>query len=270
MSETKLPPALLYEGSVAHSRFGTTPHRLKYRLFLALLDIDALDKIAERVWCFSHNRFNLFAFHDTDHGPKTVGGQRALRPWVEAQLRDAGLTFSGGSIRLLSLPRILGFAFNPLSVYFCYRADQSLAALLYEVNNTFGERHTYVIPMSADDVNEPVRQRCEKRFYVSPFLDMAMTYDFRIGPPGATVSVSVTGWQNDKRKIVASFFGNARPFDDRSLISAFVRRPHAALMVVAGIYWEAFKLWRKGIGLRARPTPPISSTTLVLHREGEG
>jgi DUF1365 family protein len=264
MSATTGTRSALYNGIVIHRRFGSKPHALRYRMFMALLDLDGLDTLGCRL--FSRNRFNLFSFHDRDHLPTSPAPGLTLRGMVEGHLAAAGIALDGGAIRLLSLPRILGYAFNPLSVYFCHRADGALAAILYEVNNTFKQRHTYVIPVEPDAVGA-IEQRCDKVFYVSPFLDMDMTYDFRIVPPGERIAVAVDGSKAGARVITASFAGEYRPLTDATLLRAFLGHPLLSFAVVAGIHWEALKLWLKGVGLRARPAPPEYPVTFVPRRE---
>ena len=244
----------LYSGIVIHRRFGATSHALRYRMMMALLDLDDLAALDGSLRLFSHNRRNLFSFHDRDYLPKEAAGL-TLRGMVEDQLATAGIAVYGGAIRLLTLPRILGFAFNPLSVYFCHRADGSLAAMLYAVNNTFGQRHTYVIPVEPDH-GATIVQHCEKVFHVSPFLDMDMVYEFRVVPPGERIAVAIDGSKGGARVIAASFAGSRRPLSDAALLRAFLGHPLLSFAVVAGIHWEALKLWLKGAGLRARPAPP--------------
>eukprot|EP01037_Dinobryon_pediforme_P019900 gene19900-20408_t len=217
-----------------------------------VLDLDELDRVSRQLWFFSRNRFNLFGFHDRDYGDRSP---RPLRAQIEAHLGSEGISLDGGSIRLLTMPRILGFAFNPLSVYFCYRRNGVLSAILYEVSNTFGERHSYLIRVD-DPGSRPIRQRIAKSFYVSPFLDMDMTYDFRIVPPDETVMVAVSGRDDEGPMINALLQGDRAELTDRALIRAFVVYPLLTLKVVAGIHWEAMFLWLKGIGLRRRPPPP--------------
>src|SRR5580658_140903 len=171
----------LYAGIVTHRRLRPRPHRLRYRVFWMLLDLDEIGRLPRRLRLFSHNRFNALSFFDTDHGD---GSGRPLRDQVEGHLRAAGLATDGGAIRLFCMPRIFGYGFNPLSVYFCHRRDGALVALLYEVRNTFGERHSYLIPVGASD-DAVIRQSCDKCFYVSPFLDMSLRYDFRVVPPAS-------------------------------------------------------------------------------------
>ena len=267
MSDSAAPFSALYIGNVVHRRFGATPHALRYRMIMALLDLDELDALDATLRLFSRNRANLFSFHDRDHLPKGTTGTMTLRGMVEGHLAGAGLALDGGAIRLLALPRILGFAFNPLSVYFCYRAEGSLVAMLYAVNNTFGQRHTYVIPVEPGE-GAAISQSCEKVFHVSPFLDMDMTYDFRIVPPGKRITVAVDGSRAAARVIAASFAGTRRPLTDAALLRAFLGHPFLSFTVVAGIHWEALKLWLKGAGLRARPAPPEHPVTFVPRREG--
>jgi DUF1365 family protein len=249
-----------YAGTVMHRRLRPRPHRLQYRIFALLLDLDEIDGVARRLRLFSRNRFNLFSFHDRDYG---AGSYETLRSQVETHLRAAELACDGGPIRLLTMPRILGYAFNPLSVYFCHRRDGGLAAILYEVNNTFGERHSYLIPVGAnDDGTALVRQECPKQLYVSPFLDMDMTYAFRVLPPGRRVAISVTGRDAEGPVIVAVLAADRAPLTDAILARAFVTFPLLTLKVIAGIHWEALLLWWKGLRLRTRPPPPALPVTI--------
>lgn len=254
----------LYAGIVVHRRFAPRRHVLRYRMFMALLDLDELDRLDARLRLFSRNRWNLFSFHDRDH--LEGAGAADLRGQIESRLAAAGTPIDGGAIRLLSLPRILGWAFNPLSVYFCHRADGALAAILYEVNNTFRQRHTYVIPVDGVGTG-PVAQRADKVFYVSPFLEMDLVYDFRIVPPGESVSVAVAASRGATRMLGASFAGARRPLSDAALLRAFLAYPLLNVAVVAGIHWEALKLWLKGVGLHTRPPPPAQPATIVSRHE---
>ncbi len=235
----------IYEGTVVHERVRPKQHRLRYSVFSLLLDLDELPEIDRRSRLFGHNRRAALAFHDRDHGPTTGG---PLRPWVEAQLRAAGLALDGGPIRLLCYPRVFGYVFNPLSVYFCYRRDGGLAAILYEVCNTFRERHTYVIPVD-NDARPVIRQRCAKSLYVSPFIQMDTDYHFRIVPPGGGINIVIRQEDAEGLLLAASFRGERVPLTDRSLTRCLIRFPLLTLKVMAGIHWEALKLWRKGLPL---------------------
>ncbi|HZK90276.1 MAG TPA: DUF1365 family protein [Stellaceae bacterium] len=252
----------LYRGTVMHQRLRPRRHRLRYRVFSLLLDLDGLDGLAARLRLFSRNRFNLFGFHDRDYGD---GSAAPLRAQVERHMQAAGLDADGGPIRLLTMPRVLGYAFNPLSAYFCYRRCGTLAAILYEVNNTFGERHGYLMPVAGDSDGggeRPIIQECSKRFYVSPFLDMDMTYLFQIVPPGRRVGIAIHGRDAQGPIIVASLFAERAALTDAGLARAFATYPLLTLKVIAGIHWEALWIWLKGIRLRDRPLPPVPAVTV--------
>ena len=167
----------LYTGLVTHERLRPARHRLSYRVFMGLFDLDELPKLKR--WSFGHNRVALVSFHDKDHGD---GSGRPLRPQIEQKLREANISHDGGPIRVLCMPRILNYVFNPLSVFFCYACDGRLVATVHQVNNTFGERHFYTLP--AHEHVGRIEQTCDKTFRVSPFLELDMRYRFSLQLPG--------------------------------------------------------------------------------------
>ncbi len=238
----------IYAGEVFHERFRPRAHRLRYRVFQCLFDLDEIDAMAGWLRLFSRNRFNLFSFYDKDFGDRSG---KPLRPQIEALMRQAGQEPDGGPIRLLAMPRMLGHVFNPLSVWFCHRRDGSLATLIYEVTNTFKERHSYVIPVAEGQGSAArIEQACDKCFYVSPFMDLDMRYDFTVEPPMAGTKVVVAGSDGDGPLIVAAFGGGRRELSDGALIKAFLQHPLLTLKVVAGIHVEALWLFLKRIGIR--------------------
>jgi DUF1365 family protein len=170
-------------------------------------------------------------------------------------LLHAGIDIGEGAIRLFCLPRILGYAFNPISLYFCHRPDGALAAILYEVNNTFGERHAYLIAVDPSQRGE-IRQRCEKRLYVSPFMDMDMSYDFRVRAPAGTIGVAIDASDAAGIVIKTALHGKRRALSDRSLAASFLSFPLLTLKVIAAIHWEALRLWIKGVKMTKRPPGP--------------
>lgn len=254
----------LYAGRVMHRRLRPRAHRLGYRMFVLLLDLDEIDGLAGRLRLFARNGFGLFGFCDRDYG---AGGEEPLRHQIERHMRAAGIEPDGGAIRLLTIPRMLGFAFNPLSVFFCHDRDGGLVAIHYEVNNTFGERHGYFIPVSPDG-GAVIRQRCAKRFHVSPFLGMAMRYDFRVSPPGEALAIAIT--VSDEASggagviLTAALTARRRDLTDRALARAFVTYPLLTLKVVGGILWEAILLWMKGVRLYEHPTAPDHAVSIVV------
>ncbi|KKC23995.1 DUF1365 domain-containing protein [Sphingomonas sp. SRS2] len=239
----------LYAGEVFHQRFRPRAHRLRYRIFQCLFDLDEIDMMTGKLRLFSRNRFNLFSFHDKDFADRSGA---PLRVQIEALMIRAGQEPDGGPIRLLTMPRMLGHVFNPLSVWFCHRRDGSLATLIYEVTNTFKERHSYVIPVTAEHAAGGVliRQACDKSFYVSPFMDLDMRYDFTVEPPMERTRVVVAGSDANGPLIVAAFQGERRELSDGALAKAFLRHPLLSLKVVAGIHVEALWLFLKRVGIR--------------------
>jgi DUF1365 family protein len=254
----------LYRGIVMHQRVRPLRHRLRYSLFWMLFDLDELSEMHRSLRLFSHNDANLTGFRDRDH---LDGSDRPLREQVESALTQAGIVPDGGPIRVLCMPRVLGSVFNPVSVWFCHRRDDSLIAMLYEVNNTFGERHTYLIPVS-DPTAPVVRQSCDKAFYVSPFMPMAMTYNFEVATPGETATVIVNASDADGPTIATSFTGQRRALSDTALLGVVLRHGILALKVVAAIHWEATKLLLKGLRIQPRPAPPAHPITIVQPTRG--
>jgi len=251
----------IYQGVVMHQRHRPKPHRLSYRVFSLLLDLDEVPRLAHRLRLFSHNRFNLLALYDRDHGP---GDGSALRPWLEAQLAKAGIVPDGGRIAMLCYPRLLGFVFNPLTVYYCHDCGDRLRAVLYEVRNTFGQRHCYLIPVTPDQIRgEQLRQACDKCFYVSPFIPMQAHYDFRLKLPGERLVLAIHESDGDGALLDARFTARRRDLSDASILRLMLTHPLMTLKVVAGIHWEALHLWRKGAPFFHRPIAPAEPVTFV-------
>jgi len=253
----------LYAGTVMHRRLRPRAHKLSYNVFSLVVDLDELPILDRTVAGFGHNRFNLFCFYDRDYG---AGADQPLRLWIEGHLAEAGIDLGGGPIRLMCYPRVLGYVFNPLSVYFCYRreADRSenLVAICYEVTNTFKQRHSYLIPVHTIE-NGQVQQSCAKRLYVSPFVEMDMTYHFRVKPPGEELCVAIQETDPDGLLLLASFSGRRTPLATVNLVRAFLAFPLLTLKVIGGIHWEALKLWVKGVPLVRRPAPPVNPVSII-------
>jgi DUF1365 family protein len=249
----------LYAGTVMHHRLRPRPHRLRFRVFWTLLDLDEIDRLPKRFRLFSRNRFNAFSFHDCDHGD---GSRTPLRLQVERHLDAAGIEIDGGRIALFCMPRIFGYGFNPLSVYFCYGRDGALAAILYEVHNTFGERHSYLFPI-AETGRTVIEQECKKAFYVSPFMDMDLTYRFRVAAPDERVTLTIHTGDRDGPMLIAALAGKRRPMTDGTLLRVLASHPLVTLKVIGGIHWHALRMVLKGFGLRQRPRPPAVPVTVV-------
>ena len=247
----------LYVGPVTHRRFKPKTHALKYRVFMLLLDLDELPSLFARLQLLRQGRFGLMSFRARDHGDKA---HNDLKTYVAARLSEAGVA-GGGPIRLLCMPRVLGYGFNPLSVYFCHDIEGCLTAILYEVRNTFGQRHTYMIA-TPEDGPDPVQQTAPKRFYVSPFMDMDLTYVFDVAPPGEAVRITIQVRDDTGPVLTAAFAGQRRELTDKALFHAWITHPLLTLKVMAGIHWEAVKIVAKGFRFNGRPPLPTEPVTI--------
>ena len=184
----------------------------------------------------------------------------SLRAYVQRSAAQHGIDLTGGKVQLLCYPRLFGYTFNPLSIYFCTRADGTLAMLIYEVRNTFGDIHSYALPVAPGEISEAgVRQEQDKLFYVSPFLDMAMRYHFRGTPPGTCVKLRILESDSEGPILAATFNGKRRRLTSAALARTFVALPLVTFKIMAAIHWEALRLWGKGARIVARPTEKDSS-----------
>ena len=254
----------IYTGEVVHQRFAPKAHRLSYHIFQVLLDLDRIDEIKARL--LSRNRFNLFSFYDSDHGPDKATSRAApLRERMTELLLAHGLYEPGDRLFLMAMPRVLGFVFNPISLYFAQRPDGTMRAVVYEVNNTFGDRHSYVLPVHG--MTKRIRQNSEKKLHVSPFMDMNMAYEFDLIVPESTfaLKIQLRQQQNDrslKDMLFAGFTATYEPLRDAALARLFVLMPLMTLGVAAGIHWEALLLFIKG--MRLKPKPPTAKSSVSV------
>ena len=255
----------IYAGRVSHQRLRPLRHRLSYRVFSLLLDLDEVPALAQRLRWFSADRFNLFSFHACDHGD---GSATPLRMQIEQELAKAGLA-PGGRIELLCTPRMLGHQFNPLSVYFCHKPHGELQALVYEVHNTFGERHSYLIPLRETvQPGQTIVQHCAKAFHVSPFLGMDMQYEFRTqAPHEGGLSLSINTRDAEGPMLVAHYAAKPQPLSDAALLRLCLTHPLIGLKVVAAIHWEALRLWFKKAPLYRHKPASGATYTLVQSKE---
>ena len=241
----------LYIGTVMHQRQDRHAYRFTYTVFSLLLDLDELRTLPKRLRLFSHNRFNLFGFCDRDHGPRDGS---PLRPWAEQYLHERGIELQGGRIRLLCFPRLLGYVFNPLSVWYCEHRDGSLRAVICEVRNTFGEMHHYLL--SAPDKG-PMDWRAEYRvpkvFHVSPFIAPDMEYRFHLQEPGKWARFYIDEWQGVTNMFKASISAMRAPLTDARLLGAALGVPLMPFKVMAAIHWQAIKLWLRGARFHRMP-----------------
>jgi uncharacterized protein len=249
-----------------HLRQHPVRYRFGYRLFYLLLDLDRLAESAARLRLFSHNRWNLFSFHDRDHGAQDG---RPLRAWLERLLRTRGIELDGGRIRLLCLPRVLGYVFNPISLYYCEHRDGSLRAVVCEVRNTFGERHCYLLSRDGAPMDYAMPQRKAKLFHVSPLIGMGGEYRFHFSPPADRFCVRIRLFQTapwpaaavPRLLLATALQGERRPLNDGQLLRQFLRMPLMTLKVTAAIHWQALKIWLRGAPFFHKPQPPLQEVS---------
>ncbi|MBI1685127.1 DUF1365 domain-containing protein [Caulobacter hibisci] len=242
----------LYSGLVVHDRARPRRHRLSYRIFMLLLDLDEIEAAGRRLRLFSHNGPNLLSYHDRDHAGRR---REPVKPQIEALLEAHGLLQPGGRIAALCMPRLLNHGFNPLAVYFHHDRDDRLAAVVYAVSNTFGERRDYVLPAEARE-DGVVVQGCDKTFYVSPFLPMDLRYAFALVPPREAVRIGIDVHDDEGRVLAASFTGRREPLTDAALLRAALTHPWQVIGVLAAIHWEAVRILLKGF--RFFPNPRLA------------
>lgn len=231
----------IYTGAVMHERLRPKRHSLRYSVFCLLIDLDEFCLLDGHSALFAINRPGIFSFREADHGD----GQGGLKAWAGRLLVSNGIGYDGGRIELLCYPRIFGYVFNPLSVYFCHDRAGMLIGVLYEVHNTHGERHTYV--MRAEPGEPVVRHCAAKTFFVSPFMPMDCLYRFRIAPPAGRVGISIREDDAGGLLLTAAFTGERREISSGLWWRLLLAYPLMTLKVVAGIHFEAFKLLVKGL-----------------------
>ena len=233
----------IYKGKVIHTRFKPKKHHFKYQVFSLLIDLDEIHELNNDLKFFSYNKFNLISFFNIDHGNRDGGD---LKEWVKGNLIKKNIKFQNIRIQILCYPRILGYVFNPLSVLYVYNEKNELISIFYEVKNTFGEQHTYFFETKDESL---IKNKCNKKFYVSPFIEMECEYNFSVTKPGSSISVIIN--QNDKegKLLYASQDGIVQDLTNKNLLFNYLKHPLMTFKVIVAIHYEAFKLWFKKVKL---------------------
>tara|TARA_B100001094_G_scaffold328814_1_gene390091 strand:- start:2342 stop:3103 length:762 start_codon:yes stop_codon:yes gene_type:complete len=231
----------IYKGFVTHRRFTPIRHFFSYKTFSILFDLDELGELNKQISFFSLNKFNLFSFYNKDHGERDGSD---LKKWVKEIFKKNNLSLNISKIKLLCFPRIFGYVFNPLSVFYCYEGEK-LKAILYEVKNTFNEQHTYIFLV--DENSEIISQNCSKKFYVSPFIEMETFYNFRLNEPDQNLKIFIKQTNNLKEKVlVACQIGKKQVLSSKVLLINFFVHPLMTFKIITAIHFEALRLWKKG------------------------
>jgi cyclopropane-fatty-acyl-phospholipid synthase len=241
----------LYTGKLMHARRAPATNTFRYSVCFYLLDLDELHELDRRLALFSYNGRNLVTLHDSDH----MGDpDRPIKENVLAFLAENGVSLEDGRIMMLTNLRVAGYVFNPVSYFYCYRADGSLAGIVAEVSNTFGERHAYMLDgRNQIDSGPRLAYRTPKKMHVSPFFGLEQTYEFAFTEPGDRVYAGVFLDENGGRPFTAALNGARHEMTNRTLGRALLRYPFMPWQVIGLIHVQAFKLWRKRVPFHPKP-----------------
>ncbi len=237
----------IYNGEVTHTRFKPVRHFLKYKTFSLYSWFRWNKSIRQINKHFSHNKFNIFSFYDKDHGERDGSN---LKEWVLKNINNFNIKEEINKVKILCYPRIFGYVFNPLSIFYCYE-DDKLKVIFYEVKNTFNEQHTYIFKIKD---NEEIVQKCKKKFYVSPFMDMETYYNFKLLNPNDKLSVFIKQTDPIGTVLTATQTGERKKFSSKQLIVNFFKYPLMTIKIISSIHFEALLLWKKGAVYRKRDT----------------
>jgi len=232
----------IYSGFVTHRRFKPKRHFFTYKTFSFLIDLNEIKNLEKKIKFFSYNKFNILSFYDVDHGPRDGS---SLVNWVKNTLLNAKINVGSGTIKLLCYPRFFGYVFNPLSIFYCYNENSQLKAILYEVKNTFNEQHTYVFATSPH--SDLILHKCDKKFYVSPFMEMKTFYNFRLINPGKNLNIFIKQRDNEGTLLTACQVGKKIEMSSKNLLIQFLKHPLMSFKVILAIHFEALRLWMKGV-----------------------
>ena len=234
--------SFIYTGTVIHKRFKPKIHSFNYKVFSLLIDLSEIDLLHKTLRLFSYNKFNIISFFNKDHGPRDGS---SLKNWVIDNLKKNNIESNEVEIKLLCYPRIFGYVFNPLSIFFVYDKNSDLIAVLYEVKNTFGEQHSYIFKTKKEQ--NLIQHVCKKKFHVSPFIEMNCVYFFRLLKPGNKISVIIDVQDPDGKILYASQDGIKSELNNNNLFKSYLKHPLMTFKIIITIHFEAFKLWIKGI-----------------------
>ncbi|TSA33088.1 MAG: DUF1365 domain-containing protein [Verrucomicrobiaceae bacterium] len=250
----------LYECTVMHRRLSPKKHEFVYRIFLFFLDLDEVDHLGIPI--FSTNSPNVYALHDSDYF--RLGGG-SIRDNLLTFLRSEGVTEMPARIRLLTLPRLLGYTFNPISVFFCFDSENRPLTSVVQVGNTFGEFKPFVVPL---DPESPLfHARLPKHFYVSPFSALDLEFDFRFDFPGEHLRILIDDYQGAEKTLISTLTGSRRELTLGSLLFLSIKYPLVTLKIITLIHWEAFRLWWKRIPHHDKESDPHLQTGVFRARK---
>jgi len=245
--------ALIGHGVVRHRRLRPAGHAFEYPTYFLMLPLRSLQQQAQPA--LARNRFGLLSFHDRDHGD----GRDDALAWLDELLHSEGIADADGEVWLHTYPRVFGYVFKPVSFWYCERADGSLAAVVVEVNNTFGERHCYLLAVPELAFGREMQAR--KVFHVSPFCQVQGRYRFRFMRTAQRTVARIDHDDESGPLLLTSVSGQLQPLTRASVRGAFFGTPLMTLGVMARIHWHALRLWLKRVPFFSKPAPPQAFTT---------
>lgn len=243
-----MPRCGVYWGRIMHNRFSPKRHFFTYPIFIFSMDLDRLPEWDRKLRLFGHNRFSLYSLMDRDHleASKNGASKAGIKANVIALLRERGFQGEIEKVFMVTQFRALGYVFNPVTFYYCYASGRPVAYVA-EVNNTFGQRHCYAF------FGGQSAFVAEKVFYVSPFVEMDMTYHFRFDPLGGKLGVFIDDYRDGKPVLKTRITGAWTPMGDWPLLKTFLKIPFMSAWIIAWIHWQALKLWIKKVPQAFRP-----------------
>jgi uncharacterized protein len=243
----------IFIGDVYHKRHTPFIHDFKYRVFSLWVNLDDLDNSRPSPKYFSFNRWNILSLHKKDHGPRNG---TSIRTWIESAAKEKDIDIEDGKIYMMCFPRVLGYVFNPLTVYFCYNRDGVLTALLHQVKNTFGEQHGYLLAVTNN--SKTIKQDTSKIFHVSPFIQMDSHYYFHVKEPTQKgFSIAIHQTIPTGKMLTATWTGNhALDLNSKNILKVFFTIPLMTIKIILTIHMQALKLWLKGAKFIKSPPVP--------------
>ncbi|MCI3208095.1 MULTISPECIES: DUF1365 domain-containing protein [Pandoraea] len=254
--DARTPAVWLLRGHVMHERLHPVGHAFVYPMFQVACDLDQTE--TSRTAWFAWDRWRALSLKSSDYGPHDGS---ALLPWIRARLAEAGIP-ADGTIWLQTVPRMAGYAFNPVSFWYCHDREGQLRALYADVRNTFGQHHGYLLGTEDHGpIRGDTRLVCRKAFHVSPFCDVEGQYEFRIRREGTLWSVTIDYRVGDAIRLRTAIAMQAEPFTGKRVMRAVIAQPLNAINVVLRIHWQALRLWCKGVPFFGKTPPSLSATS---------
>lgn len=239
----------LYKATVMHNRLEPKQHRFHYNVFMFYIDLDEIDFLTEKLWMISRNKFNFFSFRDTEHLQLPIENpdkSKKVKQHVTDYLEQNGITIGKGKIMLLTNLNVLGYNFNPVSFYYCFDEQNQPLCVVTEITNTFREMKLFLLTKK-DFIGDKFKLNTTKYFYVSPFIDHDVNFDFNLVIPSEKLNIRIDDYKNDNRFFISTLTGVRKPLNNSNLLLFSLRFPFITLKIITLIHWNALKLWLKKI-----------------------